>query len=223
VWWTAPVSDARVGSRMPFAHAGAVAVAAGLMLSLALVVAFRDPVPSWELELTLWINGAGDGVATAMYPVMQLGTAWAPIGVAALIAAFTRDWWLALTTAVVGVGAWLLAKVVKDVIERGRPLEYLPEIVVREGLGTGLGFVSGHSAVAAATALCATAALPPRWRWLGIVLAAAVGIARVVHGVHLAVDVIGGWSLGVLVAMGAIWCLDRVAPRASTSDDPTPA
>lgn len=204
-------------TRMPFAHPRVVAVGACLAFGLSLLLAWQVPVPEWELDLTTWINDAPDWVATAVYPIMQLGTAWAPIGVAILIAAFTRDWWLAVTTAVVGVGTWLLAKAVKGVVERGRPLQYLPEIDVREGLGTGLGFVSGHSAVAAATAVCAMAALPARWRWLPVVLAATVGIARIVHGVHLAADVVGGWALGVLVAMGALWCLDRFAPRPTTA------
>ena len=117
---------------------------------------------------------------------------------------------------VAGLIAWFGAKGVKKVVGRGRPLQYLPDIHVREGEGTGLGFISGHSAVAAASAIMLMAALPRRWHPIVAAIAALVGIARIVFGVHWPADVVGGWSFGVLVALGCLWLLDVVESYART-------
>jgi membrane-associated phospholipid phosphatase len=54
--------------------------------------------------------------------------------------------------------------------------------------------------------------LPSRWRPVPVVVAALVGIARIVHGVHLPADVVGGWAFGTLVSLGTLWVLVRVEP-----------
>ena len=209
-----PIDRPRLGGlRYPFQ------IVSGAMVGLATsyLVAVWDPVPSWELSLTEWINDAPDVVATGLYPIMQFGTLGGPLLVAVAIAVFRRDWLLSTATIGVGLVAWFAAKGVKRMVERDRPASYLPEILIREGDGTGLGYVSGHSALAAATAVMAMAALPPRWRPLMAVVAILVGLARVVHGVHLPADLIGGWSLGVLIAMGGLWVVDRIRNATSPS------
>lgn len=188
-----------------------VGASVGLVSSWAL--AQQDPIPEWELDLTERINGVSDLVATLLYPVMQLGTLGGPLVVGALIATVGSDRLLGAATAVAGAVTWFVAKGVKEIVGRGRPLEYIEAIDVREGEGTGLGFVSGHGAVAATTAVMAMAALPARWRWLLALAAALVGIARIVHGVHLPADVIGGWSLGILIAVGALGVVDLIESR----------
>ena len=49
-----------------------------------------------------------------------------------------------------------------------------------------------------------------RWRPVMAAMAFLVGIARVVHGVHLPADLVGGWSLGALMALGALPIVDRI-------------
>jgi undecaprenyl-diphosphatase len=176
-------------------------------------IAVQRPVPEWELRLTERINDVPEAVATLLYPVMQLGTLAGPLIVAAGIALFRRDWLLSAATVAAGLTAWFGAKGVKRLVERDRPRTYLPEIIIREGDGTGLGFISGHSAVAATAAVMAMAALPQRWRWVPPVLAGLVGLARIVHGVHLPADVIGGWSFGILIAVGALGLVDVIRTR----------
>jgi undecaprenyl-diphosphatase len=183
---------------------------AGLAVALSYVVAVQDPVPDAERTFTRWINDAPDVVAAPLYPVMQLGTVWAPLLVGLAILVLRRDRLLALASIAAGLVAWFGAKGVKQLVERGRPLEYLPEIDVREGSGTGLGYVSGHAAVAAATAVIAVAALPARWRPVAVVLAVLVGVARIVYGVHLPADVVGGWGFGTLVGLAAVAGVDRL-------------
>ncbi len=56
----------------------------------------------------------------------------------------------------------------------------------------------------------AMAALPRRWRPLPAIVALLVGVARIVHGVHLPADVVGGWSFGVLIGLGALGVVDVI-------------
>lgn len=191
-------------------HRGLVTGVAAAVFAGASLVAWKEPLPGWELDLTEWINGADEWVAAALYPVMQLGTLGAPVIASLGILIGTRDRLLAAATLVTGVVTWFAAKAVKQVFERGRPLQYLPEVEVREGAGTGLGFISGHSAVAAATAMMVIAAVPRPWRWVPAVLAGLVGLGRIVHGVHLPADVVGGWAFGTLVAVGVLEVVDLV-------------
>jgi undecaprenyl-diphosphatase len=205
------------------------AAAAVVLLAASTVVAWPDTVPAWEVRSTEWINDAPDAVAWVLFPIMQLGTLFAPLLVAIGIVIFRRDRRLAIATAAVGVSVWLGAKAVKQIVGRERPPSYVPDIHVRDGDGSGLGFISGHSAVAASIAAMVIAALPSRYRPIGVIAAVLVGVARIVYGVHFPADVVGGWSFGVLVALAGLWLLDRcrgagdATPReaSSVSNDST--
>lgn len=169
----------------------------------------QDSVPGWEISLTRRINDAPDWVAHTLWPVMQVGTVVGPIVVALIILIVRRDWFLALAVVVTGLMAWFGARIVKHQVERSRPLRYIPDINVRDGSGTGLGFISGHSAVAAVTVVTAMAAVPRRWHPLLVVVAVLVGMARIVHGVHLPADVVGGWAFGTLIGVAGLSVVDR--------------
>ncbi len=135
--------------------------------------------------------------------VMQAGSLPA-VPAAALVALATRRPRLARDLTLAGGGAWIAAKAFKEIVGRGRPGSVLPhDMVFRGGLETGLGFPSGHAAVAAAIAAAASTYLGRTGRrvaWSGV---AVVGIARIFVGAHLPVDVIGGVVLGwVIAALG---------------------
>ena len=191
------------------AHPWIVAAVAVVALAGAWIVAVQRPVTSWELSATTWFNDAPEWVAHTLWPVMQLGSVFGPIVVALLILIVRRDWFLALGVVVAGFAAWFGAKTVKHQVERARPLRYIPDIHVREGSGQGLGFISGHSAVAAAVVVMTMAAVPRRWHPLLVVIAVLVGLARIVHGVHLPADVVGGWAFGTLIGVAGLSVVDR--------------
>ena len=181
---------------------------ASVTLASSAAVAAHRPIPVWEADLTLALNDVPDVVARISWPVMQFGSFFAPLVIGAAAALWQRR--LAVSVVVSGLVAWIGAKGIKELSERERPSAYLPDVVVREGDGSGLGFVSGHSAVAAACATCLIAALPLRWRPVAGAAAICTGLARIVHGVHFPADVIGGWSLGVILGVTATWSSGRV-------------
>jgi len=89
--------------------------------------------------------------------------------------------------------------VVKRGVGRGRPSAHIERVVVRGRPERGLGFPSGHSAVAVTLAGVAAAEAPA---WLRPVLwgvAGTVAAARLYVGAHLPLDVVGGAALGLAV------------------------
>jgi glycosyltransferase 2 family protein len=99
-----------------------------------------------------------------------------------------------------GVFAWLSAKLVKPLLGRGRPAVLLADVIVRHSPASGLGFPSGHAAVAAALGTTAAPWLPRRYRRLAWAEVGLVATARVYEGAHLPLDVLGGAVLGSALA-----------------------
>ena len=194
-------------------HPRAIAIIAAMALVVSWVVAVQRPVPGWELRLTEWINDAPRALASALQPVMQMGTLGGPIVVAIAIVVAKRDWLLGGAVVATGAFTWLAAKGVKHLVQRERPPFFLPDIVVRDGNGSGLGFVSGHSAVAASAILMVLVVIPKRLRPVAVAVAGLVGLARVVVGVHLVVDVVGGWSFGVLTGLAGLAVAGAIRAR----------
>ena len=88
--------------------------------------------------------------------------------------AATRRFWLAANLAITGIGVWLAARWIKDQVGRGRPVDLLDNVHLRGHHDSGLGFVSGHAAVAVAIATLIVPYLPRRVRWVALVVAALV-------------------------------------------------
>lgn len=171
----------------------------------AAVIAARG-VPEWERAVFETLNSGPDGPELVLWLPMQAGSLFGPVVMGALAWHRWRKWRLAAGCVVTGVIAWQLAKVVKAEVNRGRPFQLLERFASRVGTPMeGLGFVSGHSAVAFALAAVASPYLgrPARGACYG--LAAIVGLARIQVSAHLPLDVVGGAALGY--GLGQIWNL----------------
>jgi undecaprenyl-diphosphatase len=172
------------------------------VLVLAALPVHVDSISGPESGAFRLLNEYGVLPFVLIWPVMQLGN-FLVVPAAAVVAAAFRRWRLAVELLLAGGGVYLLAKVVKRIVERGRPDSLLTNVVIRGDAAHGLGFVSGHAAVV-------TSLLVVAWPWLrrpgriaAAVGAVAVCLARVHVGAHLPLDVVGGAALGLTVA-GAV-------------------
>ena len=161
--------------------------------------------------------GRPDGWVTAAWYLTWLGD-WAvlvPLGLAGagwLVRQGRRHDAAVLVLALAAVR--VLVGVQKHLVGRVRPdvTHYMTE--------TSFSFPSGHSANAAATYLALALFLTGSRvaRVLAVLLVLAVGLSRVVLGVHWPSDVIGGWAFGSFAALTAAQAQGRVRPSAANGE-----
>jgi undecaprenyl-diphosphatase len=189
--------------------AGPVAVSAGAFAFTVLLLLVRlrwTPLESVDHGLAADLNSlvADNRVLVAVLRVVTtLGSygilSWL-IGLGAVVLLLRRLYRLAVYLVVTGVGAIILDPVLKAAVGRLRPVVADPV-----AFGQGNSFPSGHalgsSVCYGALMLVFLPALPRRARRplvVGVaVLVAAIGISRVMLGVHYLSDVVGAWCLGV--------------------------
>ncbi len=188
------------------AETAAIAGGAAVLWGSWVAVTLQATVPRWEERVFRRINDLPDSVWRVAWAPMQLGSVGGSLAVVTVVAAVARD--RRLTLAVLGASqaAWWTGKAVKALVARGRPAVLLPDVRLRDA-ARGLGYVSGHAAVAFALASVLAPSVPRRWRPAAFATAAVVGTSRVYAGAHLPIDVIGGAGLGVLAGTGGRWML----------------
>lgn len=177
-----------------------VAIVAGLgVLVWSGAMALRG-VTSREERLFRTVNGAHDAVFAPVFVAMQFGTyATTPILAVTIWLSGRREEAVAVFAA--GSAAWVSAKVVKKIAERGRPQHALDDEVRLRGPNEGgSGFPSGHAATSTALALVLGSLLGGWWWLLVLVLMLLTWYGRVYVGVHLPLDVVGGAGIGLVVA-----------------------
>ncbi|MFL6180224.1 MAG: phosphatase PAP2 family protein [Actinomycetes bacterium] len=154
-----------------------LAAASALLVVSALPVS-ADQISSVERAAFRVVNDPTVLPFVIVWPVMQLGNILV-LAVAALVALVARRLRLAASIVVGGLAAYVIAKVVKRIVERGRPDTLLSDVTIRGEPSLGLGYVSGHAAVIALLAMVTVPYLPKRWRWVPWVVLLVVGWARI--------------------------------------------
>ena len=150
--------------------------------------------------LFLWLNHTGHALDTGIwFHLTMLGDG--AVALACMLPLIRRAphlFWAGLLAAVVA-GLWTQGT--KHLVDVPRPLTVLAADAFHAA-GPGyrhVSFPSGHAAAAFALAGIWVMGMPRRWPWRGpvILLAALVGLSRIMLGVHWPVDVLwgmlGGW------------------------------
>ena len=189
---------------MPGRRSDAVGVVVGLVVFAASALVASRGVAPGETGVFRVVNGLPDILYVGIWPFMQYGV-FVTIPILIVVALLMRRTRLAAAMAIGGVGVYLLAKVAKGWVDRGRPSALIADVTEgRETFGIGsLGYPSGHAAVAGALTVILTPHLPARWRWLPLSLLVIVGVGRMYVGAHLPLDLIGGAALGVAAGSAA--------------------
>jgi membrane-associated phospholipid phosphatase len=190
-------------------------VGATVLIATALLA--ERGVYGWEVAIFQAINGLPGSLRPLLWVLNQYGTA-ITIPVATVIALAFRRWVLAAALAISGVTVYLLARVIKTYVDRGRPSALIDSVVEREPFSPeSLGYPSGHAAVAWAITIIVLVFMGRPWGRIAIVLAVIVPVVRMYVAAHLPLDLIGGAALGVFVASAVSLAL-RVPRRASAED-----
>jgi membrane-associated phospholipid phosphatase len=211
-----PVSTRRAA---PLIGVSAVVAAASVVGIWALWRLFVDTWAGQSVDQAA-MDGAAYGqnqvwrLAEPVLDVVSVSFIVVVLVTAVVIAVARRRWELAVQAAVVMLGANLTTQVLKKwVFER-------PELGVPGGYGNTL--PSGHTTVAAASAVVLTLVVAPRVRpWaaaLGALYTTATGVSTLVGRWHRPSDVVAA-VLVVLVWTAATCALAVLVPRWSTSGD----
>jgi undecaprenyl-diphosphatase len=180
-----------------------VRLGAGLATLLATAsTVHRDRVGACEARTFRAVNGLPDALYPPAWIVMQLG-AFGAVPASAAAARRAGDGELAARLLLGGTSAWALSKLVKQVVRRPRPADLLPGIRGRGRDAAGLGYLSGHAAVAVALGVAAWPRLGPGARALALSAVPLVGLTRLYVGAHLPLDIAGGAALGLAAEAAA--------------------
>jgi undecaprenyl-diphosphatase len=180
------------------------AVAGGVLV--ATTVAAKRGVPPWEHRTYSAINDLPDALAPLVWPPMQFGSLPSPFALGAFAYRRNRRPEPAASIIAAGFAAWIMAKGMKKLVGRGRPHDFDSETNLRlwTEIDGSLGFVSGHAAVAMASAGIIHRYVSPGLGAAAYGFAGIVGLSRIYAGAHLPIDVLGGAALGVLVSESVI-------------------
>jgi endonuclease/exonuclease/phosphatase family metal-dependent hydrolase/membrane-associated phospholipid phosphatase len=198
-----------------------VAVVLMMTASAELTQLVHTPAKLARLTVGQWAHDLPDALTPLFEAVMQLGTRPAPLVLAAI--ALLAGWrWRALGVAVAGTVAWLLSNSIKSLVERPRPAAETLGRVPRDVVD-GWAYTSSHAAISAAVVTTLLLLGRPRRPVAALLVAAGVltCLARMHLGVHWALDVVGGASVGVLVALLVSYAvgLPPTGPVARAGDD----
>jgi len=203
----------RVRRRLDAIGVGIGLVSFGVTAALA-----RNGLFPGEETIFLAINGWPDWVYVVLWPFMQYGM-FLTIPVLTVLALVFRRYHLAISMASSGVGVYVMAKIVKEFVQRGRPGVLITTVAEREVVAlNSLGFPSGHTAVAGAMTAVVTPYLRGRWKLLPSSLLVIVFVGRMYVSAHVPLDLVGGAAMGIAAGC-AVNLIFRVPTPASTEDE----
>lgn len=195
-WWFRTPDD-RINQRRWADVLVAAAGLAGVAVSGALVA--NRLVLGTDLAVFRGINHWPEWLYPPMWVVQLTGVIGALPLLAAAAALFRRLRLAVALAATTLLKVWL-EDVAKTFVQRGRPAETVPDVILRgQAAAHGLSFPSGHAMVVFAIATLVAPHLKGWWKTLPWALAAVVCLSRAYLGAHFPLDVLAGAGLGMFI------------------------
>src|ERR1700722_17214400 len=221
-----------VARRTPAPLAAVTSAAFVFALLLVLVRLNWAPLESVDHRAAAWLNSLVAGQSALVSVIKAVtwlgsnGVLWTLTGLAVVVLAIRRRWRLAGYLLVAGAGVLTLDPVLKSLVGRLRPVVAHPV-----AYGTGDSFPSGHAlgSIVCYGALFLVFLPATRGQWRRLFSAAivtvivAIGVSRLLLGVHYLSDVLGAWALGItwLGVTAFAFELSRSAAGAPAADPMT--
>jgi undecaprenyl-diphosphatase len=215
-WFQAP--DSRTYQRRR-ADVLAATTGLGILIGCGVIVANRLGAGT-EVAVFRGINHWPAWLYPPMWTVQLSGVIGA-LPLAAAAAALLRRLRLAAALAAATVLKPLLEAVAKMFVQRNRPAETLPGVILRgNSAAHGLSFPSGHAMVICAITVLVLPYFKGWWKVLPWALAAAVCLSRVYLGAHFPLDVIAGAGLGIFIggALNLVFGVPGKSPGAARAN-----
>ncbi len=154
----------------------------------------NSTIPGWEIDMFKFFYSLPSFMHTLFFFVTQFGSVYILV-LLLIIYLLRKRYHIVLRLLMTGSLAYLSAGVIKDILGRGRPYEFLHNVINLDVI-RGSGFPSGHMALATALALTMGHYLPKKYHWIIPVWILGVGISRLILGVHFPMDIVGGFAIG---------------------------
>lgn len=172
---------------------------AALLLCASTYLALKHTPSSEEVSVFRHINNLPDSLRlVGKITSFAKDSTW--IALVAVIGTFLfKKWQLSWRLSASILAGYVVTFGLKHFIARPRPAQLLSDVHVRWA-DTGNGFPSGHAMVVTVILLTFLPYLPKAWR-IVVPLAGigAVGFSRVYLGLHMPLDVIGGFAIGLAI------------------------
>lgn len=186
------------------------------ILVISTILTINNPTFSAiETAVGGWVYKWPEFLLIPMLLVTQFGNVLFALLLIVVLTIFHK-YRLALRVVLAAGLAYLASSILKLVVHRPRPPDFLTDIVSREDLTFGFGFPSGHTALVVAVGLTILPHIPRRRRWIVFAVMAAVAISRIYLGVHAPLDIVGGVCIGILAALG-VRSIKRIVPSIKVS------
>ena len=169
-----------------------------LILAISTYIASIQKLPLWEQHLFTSIFNLPSGLYNIATFITLFGSGLMVMGLLfTLIVIKRRE--LALQVFILSSITFLIVQFMKDTIARPRPVGLVADLTLKQYEASGFGFPSGHSALSMVCALIIFPYASRPWKLIIIIGVILVGLSRIYLGVHAPLDVIGGWSLAIVI------------------------
>lgn len=165
-----------------------------VLFTVSAIIVSDDRMATWEKVVFNAVYGLPNGFNPVFLLFTQLGNITVLLALS-IIMLLKKHYSIVIRMLMAGLLAEILAHIGKGMVGRPRPIEYITDLILRDPT-YGVGFPSGHTAVATAIALVCWHYLPKGYKWVTPVWIIGVATSRMYLGVHAPMDLVGGFAIG---------------------------